>query len=266
MRGPSGFTMYWALVRYSPLVTRVLDEIAMHKTSWSDQSCSHFSFAAPVFQSMSIALAHACFLMRTYAIYQRRKLVLFPLVAVWLAEIALDIWPLVRPNATAERVPGPGCMTQMWTTEIVVFQLGNIIVFDTLVLTLLVGRCLYLIKHNGSVPLIRALIRDGVGYFGIVFVCNVTNLILLFHSHFVIQQCFVMFSLAVPSVMVNRMLLSLRAMEPSKPQVDRTSPDSVILTSPYSVLDAIIDEFDDDTPREHTPRRTEARLPAVHFA
>lgn len=265
-RQKSGFTVYWAFVRYTPLVTRVLDEIGMHKMNWSDQSCARFALTMPIFQSISILLAHACFLLRTYAVYQRRKVVLFPLITLWLAEVALDIWPLVRPGATANRVPGPGCMAQLWTTEIVVAQLSTIIAFDTLVLSLIVGRCLYVIRHNGSAPLIRALIRDGIGYFGIVFVCNVTNLILLFHSHFVIQQSFLMFALAAPSVMVNRMLLSLRAFEPSKHPVDETTHQTLALTSPYSVMDAIIDEFGDDMAREHQSRRTRPRVPTVRFA
>ncbi|EJD39849.1 hypothetical protein AURDEDRAFT_171123 [Auricularia subglabra TFB-10046 SS5] len=228
-RRKSGFTVYWAFVRYTPLVTRVLDEIAIHKMNWSDQ------------------------------------LVLFPLVTLWLAEIALDIWPLARPNVTANRVPGPGCMAQLWTTEIVVAQLCTIIAFDTLVLSLIVGRCL------------------------MVFVCNVTNLILLFHSHvgslhtdpssssiviskqFVIQQSFLMFSLAIPSLMVNRMLLSLRAFEspkhcPVDQTMDQTTPQTLALTYPHSVMDAIIDEFGDDVAREYHSGRTRPRLPVVQFA
>lgn len=117
-------------------------------------------------------LAHASFLLRTYAIYERRKIVLVPPLAILLTEVGLDIYPVARPGAASTVLTSPMCYATLWSRELVVTQLSTVLAFDATVLALLLARCAYWIRQRGSGAIIRLLIRDGASWRPLLIVCS----------------------------------------------------------------------------------------------
>lgn len=256
----SPFTLFWVVVRYFPILGRVLAVIGAFKLSWS-KVCERYASVTPIILGFSLSLAHLVLFLRVYALWDRKILPSALPAVFWLAELGMNFVPVVDQSLN-KPIPGtPGCAAAVGPrqTKILTINISFGVAFDITVTALLVLRCLSYWQRSMRGELLALLLVQGLGYFCVVLVLQVINLILLLrHTDLLVNLCFLMLATTVPNMIANRLVLDLRAFDSSRyptSSTRRTDEDTgqgtIKLTLPFG-LDTIVEAFEPPRPPPET--------------
>ncbi|EJD54459.1 hypothetical protein AURDEDRAFT_118939 [Auricularia subglabra TFB-10046 SS5] len=245
----TGFTAFWFLVRYVPIVARVLG--ADPSNCRGHPSCARFSRTPPIFFGLSLVLAHFALLLRVHAVWERRLAVLILPLLLWLAEVAMSLIPVFQPSAIAKPIPGvPGCAVSPGPKEarLLSITIACGVAFDVVTSVLVLARCVSYWRQSMRGPLLSMLLVHSAGYFVVVLVLGGVNLIFILGAieNLPAKLFWLMLATTVPSIAVNRMLLSLRAFVPATESTATTrqaESRSIKLTLAFGI-NTVMNSFD----------------------
>ncbi|EJD54460.1 hypothetical protein AURDEDRAFT_156240 [Auricularia subglabra TFB-10046 SS5] len=259
----SPFTLFWVVVRYFPILGRVLAVIAVMVEGAVSHNilellltplrCERYASVTPIILGFSLSLAHLVLFLRIYALWDRKVLPSALPAVFWLAELGMNFVPVVDQSLN-KPIPGtPGCAAAVGPrqTKILTINISFGVAFDITVTALLVLRCLSYWRRSMRGELLALLLVQGLGYFCVVLVLQVINLILLLrHTDLLVNLCFLMLATTVPNMIANRLVLDLRAFDTSRyptsstRQADESTGQGTIkLTLPFG-LDTIVEAFE----------------------
>ncbi|KAH8923160.1 hypothetical protein BT69DRAFT_1281652, partial [Atractiella rhizophila] len=184
-------------------------------SNFTQQTCDRFVIWIPALCMWVTVCSECILLVRTYAIWQKNKYVLWGLITLLTGEIAVLLTSLhiFRPVpisgvgpciATGGSKNGKDFTVAYWVSPIV---------FDTVVLILTLYRCIRYMKQGTRTPILKLFLRDGVLYFGCIFICNLINTIFYLLPNPALQAVNSPMSLLLTSVACSHIILNLRAEE-----------------------------------------------------
>ncbi|KAF9029125.1 hypothetical protein BDZ89DRAFT_1065648 [Hymenopellis radicata] len=174
-------------------------------------------------------------IMRTYALYERSRKVLFLQVSVAFAVVAIGCYSIISGKKTALVhlvLPYVGCPAGL--SKDAAYRLGaawtGMLVFDVLVFYLTLRKALIL-NRRGGVNLLTVLLRDGSVYFGVMVMANIANILTFFLADVYLRGCGTTFTNVIASTMVSRLMLNLR-----DPKLARTPLSTSISNAHFTTL------------------------------
>ncbi|KAL5487684.1 hypothetical protein ACEPAI_5792 [Sanghuangporus weigelae] len=208
-------TVLWFLNRYILLFSTFPTVVGFHYP-YSDEQCSRFVRFPGSMQIASNVASGLTLSLRVYALYGQAWWVIAVLLPVFLAEIGLEIWA-VAGGVTASLPPGTiGCILTGRPDEgdrFAAFWIGQL-VFPTLVFAMTLVRVIRLRRYGtlkGS--LLTVIFRDGLCYFFVIFIVNLTNVLTYTES---LKFANAPFTNVITTLMICRLMLNLRRPEPSE--------------------------------------------------
>ncbi|KAF7312796.1 hypothetical protein MKEN_00963000 [Mycena kentingensis (nom. inval.)] len=170
-------------------------------------------------------------ILRTYALYERNKYVLGFMVAVSVGVIAVGIWGTLRSNALPPEDKGRAMPLRVGCTYGITHResFGLMIawsamgLFDVMIFALTLYRTLVYSRRHGrwmqrrargsgsALDLTVVLMQDGTVYFGAMVLCNVGNILTFVLGGDFTRGILNTFTNIVSSVLINRLMLNLRA-------------------------------------------------------
>jgi len=243
------FTIYWVLVRYVPIVAWTLNTIDELALDVPTKSCGPLALATASLVVIGTIIAHFSFALRLFALYSGNRFILCILLPILGAELTVYIVRVTQPGAVFQSpdlgIPYVDCTVEAWTTKVMLWQNFAYMVFDSVAFALMIGRYVYYVRKRAGGDLLRMLLTDGIGYFAVVFLFSVANSILLLHAALSTQVFFTRMTLVVPTIIVPRMILRLRALEPEDLQSSPSRRPGQGYT--FDVLTASFSNFGDFT-------------------
>ncbi|EJD45800.1 hypothetical protein AURDEDRAFT_165250 [Auricularia subglabra TFB-10046 SS5] len=275
---PSMFVLLWVNVRYLPLLAAVVittsvfsnwpkavrhsftisrppDSVPGVRTIWELPARIGFGVLPTVFLLAGITLAHIVFLLRTFALYGRDRRVLYMLVPILAAEVATALWG-VSTEKHIEFHLQTGCFPDsprriqglvMWAVPFA---------FDASVFLLTTVKSVQYIRQHKGVGLVTVILRDGLIYFGSIFVFYLANIAMFVFSPGDIRDINAPMTGMVTMVITARLILNLRGAVGAKPPSPSYAP-RFTLTGMESILAAF------DGPLDTEERQKDAAWRAV---
>ncbi|KAF8599409.1 hypothetical protein BDV93DRAFT_560356 [Ceratobasidium sp. AG-I] len=150
-------------------------------------------------------------ILRTYALYQRSSYVLALLLVIWCGQMTVMGTTMHRPT----RVPLPeglvGCIQGASGKYTAAFWLA-LLVMDTVIFVLTVWKTMQYIRQNQNrVPLLHVILRDGVLYFVVILVANLSNCFIVYLAEPDLKVIGASFAQIITIMMISRLQLNLRS-------------------------------------------------------
>jgi len=151
-------------------------------------------------------------MVRTYALYERSKRVLVLMVAFSVAVIVVCFWStLVKSGKSGDNLGlYIGCTFAVTDSQNVAFMIawGAMSVFDCMIFLLTLYKALT--HRSTEIHLLTVLLRDGSIYFGVMVVCNVSNILTFVFGGPYTRGVAATFTNIISSIMISRLMLNLR--------------------------------------------------------
>lgn len=244
------FTAYWALVRYFPIVGKIIANLGNFDLHWTISGCKHFASFNPIMLGLVIFIVHLTFVLRIFALYRFSVAALSLPIFLLFTELGMSIYLTVNAARSMPMLLG-GCLGQVASKSFFIWQIACTVLFDVVILVLVLGRCWTLKQQRVEAPILAVLVRDGIAYFGVVFVANILSIVIVADTiNFTASQVLFMLSMALPPIIVNRMILDMRDFA----RTEDFDTFSQSMTAP-SALKSILEEFDHSIPSERARRR-----------
>lgn len=201
---------YCAAIGYSPLVVQ---RLALQMSPLIP--CEHVHSYREVLEFVMQSIIGLTFITRTYALYERSRVVLIGLTSLALAAIAVGAYLLSQTEkftGSAESIePVPGCLVllashQSWRVAVI---WGCVLVFDFVVVILTLVKTLQLKRRSGeNHTLVHVLMRDGVVYFGVITLAMMSTIITIsFQS---MRGVSITLTNILASILVSRLMFNVR--------------------------------------------------------
>ncbi|KAG0693752.1 hypothetical protein DFH29DRAFT_376647 [Suillus ampliporus] len=233
------------LIRYISIVVIVLSNYGYFATSFTQQACQRYYLATPVFKVMQTMISQVILGVRTFNISRRNRrigialllLYIFSVSVEWFTDLFHRIPVVVDGNCTPVNT---GKTLSAWFYYLVVM------LYDIVVLTI---STTHLLRYNPLSTrigqLVRVLIYDGIGYFIVLTVSNVLNLILYHTSDAETQSSGASIGYAVTWIMSQRILINVLQMT----DPDTRPLENVVLARPTfsarkNVVSGLRSQFD----------------------
>ncbi|KIM38016.1 hypothetical protein M413DRAFT_249734 [Hebeloma cylindrosporum] len=236
MRKFTMVTALWFLNRYLSPLGYIVIIVSFHDPSWSKEVCNRYILFPEALKIVTAFVIGVVFIMRIYAIYSRRLSVVLFVVCLLAAELAVKIWAFTDGTSLALPEGLVGCILVgkhhkrfvfTWIAELV---FDSVVFFLTLWRTVIQNRSL---KGNTS-SLINLVLRDGVIYFGVIFVANLVTVLLFLFATPNLKAVNASFSTLITSLMVSRLILNLRGAAVHGAVIDSQGPIAITMdTLPY---------------------------------
>ncbi|KAJ7487915.1 hypothetical protein FB451DRAFT_1225912 [Mycena latifolia] len=248
-------TLLFYVNRYSALfgTMPVFVEYLM-STSHPDKVCRGLQMYHQYFALLSQILSAIILITRTYALYQRNKLVLALMVTVTVGAIISALVLLLVgdfPNTLSPVLESLGCpsASSHFLNRRQAAAWSGMLIFDVLIFSLTVRKSLKYGTRGGS--LFSLLFRDGAIYFGIMIASNASNIGTYTMGGPIISGSATTLTNILSSVMVSRLMLNLRDPSIRRPMRSRTtrasttqdSPAITTLMTPYMDTDIALDSM-----------------------
>ncbi|KAF8638973.1 hypothetical protein AX17_001805 [Amanita inopinata Kibby_2008] len=162
------------------------------------------------------------FILRLYAIYQRSNAVVILGVLLLVAELAVKVWAFT--DGTSLNLPPGliGCILVGRTDLRFACTWIAELVFDSVVFfaTLLRIFSRHHVRRANGITMLDIIIRDGVLYFGVIFVANLVTVLIFVLAPPDIKAVNASFSTLITSLMVSRLILNLRGVgQPTQQEI-----------------------------------------------
>ncbi|KAF9467858.1 hypothetical protein BDZ94DRAFT_1247903 [Collybia nuda] len=195
-------------------VSTMFSIILLNVTDVED-ACQLPGLAISILSSVTVLVAEAILILRTYAVYHKSKAILGLLLTIWLTHLSLMI-SIIADHISTKLFgvalalgPIPG-----------LFFITPAVFFDAVVGVLLTLG-LYQKYKSGvtDMPLVQLIIQDGLLYFGIVFAINITWIVVHIAElsnldTYIIKssplETWSVWSACITTTMIGRLTLNLR--------------------------------------------------------
>ncbi|KIM38019.1 hypothetical protein M413DRAFT_249814 [Hebeloma cylindrosporum] len=182
MRKFTMVTALWFLNRYLSPLGYIVIIVSFHHP-WSKEVCNRYILFPEALKIVTAFVIGVIFTMRIYAIYSGRLTIVLFVACLLAAELAVKIWAFTDGTSLVLPEGLVGCILVGKHQGRFVFTWVAELVFDSVVFFLTLWRTVVhnrLLRGNTS-SLINLVLRDGVIYFGVIFIANlVTVLLFLF--------------------------------------------------------------------------------------
>ncbi|EJD43045.1 hypothetical protein AURDEDRAFT_167999 [Auricularia subglabra TFB-10046 SS5] len=212
---PSLACVLFILIRYISIITIVVSNIGAFATFTID-ACEHFYLVSPSFKVVQIIVCQAILSVRTFAISKRNKPVGW-LLGIMFITFAAGQW-FVNLFGRVPNV-GTGHCTSGNEDGLLIAYVHYIfaMIFDLVTLLIssyyLLGRSP--MTHFSFSRIVRILLFDGIGYFFLLTIINVLNLIMYKTSPKSLQSAGASLGYAVTWIMSQRILIHLHEISDS---------------------------------------------------
>ncbi|GAA5981403.1 hypothetical protein JCM5350_004048 [Sporobolomyces pararoseus] len=222
--------------RYVTLVA-IVGNAVLVLAKFSAEYCSKICWIQPVLCALAATLCAIIAAIRVHTIFNRSRLVLFllglPLLIMSGVTIGLStqVKPFVVPPEIADQLKFSGCIAVQARKRsfLVIWILP--LCFDLLVLLLTIGRYVFLRRNIGAGSAVHVLMRivnKHVLYFSVIFACNALNVGFFIFADPSLKSINVPATVALTSILTNRLVLSLFSTNSTSPVVCPTRrPSSV---------------------------------------
>lgn len=226
-RRSSGLILF-VVLRYSSIMVLIISNVGFFHHGFTSNTCKHFFILSPVFKVIQMMASQAILGIRTYGISQRSPRVGWTLLVVyvfvagfqWFTTLYGRIPLSIDGNCTVVS-EHPKSAISTWSFYMVAMS------FDCLTLSI---STFYLMKvraaSSNTSRLLKILLYDGLGYFVVLTLTNLANILLYRGIGDVIQTTGASFEYAVTWIMSQRILI-----HPRDARADHTS---AILSQPPS--------------------------------
>ncbi|KAJ7135774.1 hypothetical protein C8R44DRAFT_768986 [Mycena epipterygia] len=245
-------TVLFYINRYSALIGTI-PVVVEYLLTTTDPSkvkvCDGLQSYHKYFALLSQILVSIMLITRTYALYERNKIVLACMISVTLGAIAFALWILLSgndsdtlsPHLQAFGCPSPSSHASNLRAAA---AWGGMLVFDVMIFALTLHKALRYGTRGGN--LFSLLIRDGALYFGIMITSNACNIGTYTMGGPLISGSATTVTNALSSVMISRLMLNLRdpaIRQRTRTTRDTTTQDSAAITTmtPYMGTDIALD-------------------------
>jgi hypothetical protein len=208
----------YILSRYTAYVDLILSLNYYMDPKIKANTCVNLLKSKIVFKYLGIVVSELILIIRTYAIYNRSKLVLYTLLALWtflgaIVGIVATYIYLVRVVVVPSPFPSivPGCYISH-QSSILVAPFIAFLAFEILIviMTLVKGYRYFRTEQTAQTQLLVTLYRDGVLYFIILMFVSLGNVILLGINPPVYSDLLATYTRAIHAILCCRILLNLR--------------------------------------------------------
>ncbi|KAJ6571495.1 hypothetical protein B0H19DRAFT_1372568 [Mycena capillaripes] len=192
----------------------------------------YFSIVAQIFVA-------ALLIMRTYALYERSRRILFLTTGITLSAVIVGGAILFSGKGNSNDlsdVAKAGCASSLTVSESRRFGFAwmGMLVFDITIFVLTASKALVLSREQRG-GLILLLIRDGSLYFLVIFVSNCANILTFFYAGPYTRGVATTFTNVISSVMISRLMLNLRLHATDTPPL-RTGESTTLYDAPISTV------------------------------
>ncbi|KAJ7055987.1 hypothetical protein C8F01DRAFT_375217 [Mycena amicta] len=159
-------------------------------------------------------------IIRTYALYERNRRILFLMVLVAAGVIGVGAWAVLSGNSKPAATDRDAAQLSLYigcssgvaaseTTKLAIAWAG-MAVFDCTIFLLTLYRALS--RHVGQRggELVGVLLRDGSVYFGVIVLCTVSNILTFIFAPPYTRGMPTTFTNVISSIMISRLMLNLR--------------------------------------------------------
>ncbi|KAF8737110.1 hypothetical protein AX14_013466 [Amanita brunnescens Koide BX004] len=204
-------TVLWHINRYVTPLGYIIIIVSFHDP-WSKSVCDRyilFPEAVKIVTSFAIGVV---FILRLYAIYQRSMVVVTLGCLLLTAELGVKIWAFTSGTSLLLPPGLVGCILVGKTNLRFACTWIAELVFDSIIFI----ATLYQALLNNSrtfheISLFDLVVREGVICFAIIFVTNLATVLLFIFSPEDLKAINASFSTLIMSLMVSRLILSLRS-------------------------------------------------------
>jgi len=187
---------------------------------WRKSVCDRYVLFPEALKVVTTVAIGVIFILRLHAIYGRSYTVVAVGGALLLLELGLKIWAFTDGTVLPLPTGLIGCILVGKHNSRFVFTWVAELIFDSMVFFMTLWRCIVLnrLRRGNTDSLVNLILRDGVMYFGVIFVVNLANVLTFVLATADIQAINASFSTLITSVMVSRLILNLRgAGQPENP-------------------------------------------------
>jgi len=250
--------------RYITLISFIVVTVSYHDP-WKQSVCERFVLFPEALKVVTTVAIGSIFILRLHAIYGRSYVIVAVGVALLLLELGLKIWAFTD----GVELPLPpelvGCVLVGRHNSRFVFTWIAELIFDSAVFFMTLWRSIALNrKRPGNADtLLNLILRDGVIYFGVIFVVNLGNVLTFLLATADISAINASFSTLITSVMVSRLILNLRGA--GQPENSQLTAEKYQFRTPYSasVREQLTTE---QLPvRAHRGLKNTIRSPRIHI-
>ncbi|KAF8066750.1 hypothetical protein FPV67DRAFT_1206050 [Lyophyllum atratum] len=205
-------TYLFFIWRYATPIVSLLNIVAEHDPTWIGPRCSRWIWLPVAIGPIVSAATGVILILRVHAIYAKAKWVLYVTIPIYLGQLAVMGWsipsgvPAPLPPGFVGCVPSEKLGTGNRLSGIYIAALA----FDATIFFLTFGRAIYMRIVDTSLPLLDLIVRDGTAYFAVLFVVNLTNVILLSVAPPDLSAINAPFATLITALLVSRLVMNLR--------------------------------------------------------
>ncbi|RPD76976.1 hypothetical protein L226DRAFT_521645 [Lentinus tigrinus ALCF2SS1-7] len=156
-------------------------------------------------------------MLRTYALYNRNRRVVYVLSAICAVGGAISVWAILSVRGS----PGPstpkvstyvGCDLRISQKQgyYLAAAWSSILAFDTTVFALTLWQALHVTGRTWSHSLFRVILRDGTVYFGVLAICYLSNIMTYIFVQPKHKGILTTLTNVLSTTLVTRMMLNIR--------------------------------------------------------
>ncbi|KAI9435540.1 hypothetical protein H4582DRAFT_657115 [Lactarius indigo] len=208
---PAEYRFYKSSNRRS-IIVLVVSNVGFFYHGFTPKACEHYRLAAPALKVIQIMVSQAILGIRTYGISQRNLWVGRTLLSTYIMGTAFqwfsslyDRIPVMTDGNCIVSSAHPQSPISTWSFYLVAM------LYDCLTLSI---STVYLMKvksvASGTSRLFKILLYDGLGYFVVLTLTNLANILMFRGTDHVLQTTGASFEYSVTWIMSQRILIHLR--------------------------------------------------------
>lgn len=211
-------TPLWITIRWMFLLALIPSIISFHDTSFPKKICERFFKYPGVVAAIQRVVIGLVFTFRTYCIYDRSKKVAGVVFLFILGELFCKLYSIIAwgvPLSSSSQAKDVPCVLTAGQENVHRFIINWVseLVTDGIVLLLTLYRTytIFLSTRARLNNLWLVIMRDGVMYFFIMFIANLTTVIMYMSVTADIKAINATFSIIISSILTARLILNLKS-------------------------------------------------------
>ncbi|KAI1790139.1 hypothetical protein LXA43DRAFT_1149566 [Ganoderma leucocontextum] len=178
------------------------------------EKCTHYVRYEGATTMIGINIASLMMLLRIYAMYETKKLIVAFVAIIFVLEFGTNAWLLSHGIAVhhsaavkacsmifdSSRLPGVAASATAWT----------VLVYDTIVLLLTVYRTYSSVRYKSVAGMMRTLLKEGVAYYSVIFSVTLVLTLMIVFAPPGIQNLCAQMEYLLTVTMMSRITLHLK--------------------------------------------------------
>ncbi|KAK7678692.1 hypothetical protein QCA50_018274 [Cerrena zonata] len=174
--------------------------------------CDAFIFYHQMYAVVIQISVGVLLIIRTYALYDRNKRILWVTSAAALLGTAVGCWSVLTKHDSPPSEPSiVGCNSSLSVLQgqRLAIAWGGLLIFDTLIFSLTLWKA-FTVQKVGRRTLFDILIRDGAMYFGCMGVANLSNIVTFLIGAPLVKGISTVFTNVLAITLMSRLMLNIR--------------------------------------------------------